>query len=198
MLIFTKWTSIFLNLFGNMEKTGGWGQPNFACSRLTWLVQVTCLRHLSYTCCSLPHTTFHMCYVARGFLVPQPGMDPVPLSMLWKRGVLTTESPHPAAFYFRWKSHSPTRGFLPVLDVSFLGSSPSSSCPLYTVLPYGLHPHQDFLLLPAHPSQPPLLPPLSASFTFTSSLYKHYLNYIDYFRNSDNSRGMLKGNLFLF
>ena len=80
------------------------------------------LRHLSYTCCSLPHTTFSpvMCGT---WGVGSPTRDG-PGAPCSGSGVLTTESPHPAAFYFHWKSHSPNWGFLPSLACPLLGPPP--------------------------------------------------------------------------
>ena len=192
-MIFTKRMSIFLYLFGDMEKTGGWGPPSFACSQFTWLVQVTCAQAFELHLLLPPSYLSPVMCGTWGVGSPTRDGPGAPCS---GSGVLTTESPHPAAFCFHWKSHSPDWGFLPSLACPLLGPPPLQLPPQHHPA-LGLHPPQDFLLLPAHPSAS-FAASVVGSFTLTSSLCKRYLNYIDYFRNSDNSRGMLKDNLFFF
>lgn len=68
----------FLEPIGSMRKEEG-GAASLCCSRAHQWPGCLCCGLLSHTCCSF-HTTFHLCSVARGVLVPQPGMDPVPAS----------------------------------------------------------------------------------------------------------------------
>ena len=76
--------SIFLYLFGNMEKTGGWGQPNFACYQFTWLVQVTCTEAFELHLLLPPSYHIFTCDVWHvGCWFPNQGWTRCPLQWKW-------------------------------------------------------------------------------------------------------------------